>query len=174
VTQFKLDLVASILAAASSQAPPPSVPGRIITALVLAGGSAAINNILIALGFRQQRTAESVTPKPPPSKAWIAFRLDRIEAEGPVEVFLGPTPATLPGTLPLAGVIHGTSRPGVRFFFRDRGRFPPFAGHEVQPGVPLSFKLVGHKSDTSHTVVETRRDNLVIESGAIIDLEVQL
>jgi hypothetical protein len=173
VSYFNLDLMTAIVAAASSQAPAPSLPGRFITALVLAGGSSGINNIMIALGFRQARPPATVTPKPPLNKAWIAFKLVRRQAVGQVKVFLGPTPA--PGAaLPLVGVIHGASRPGVRFFFRDRGRFPTVAGWEVTPGLPLSYELVGASNDPSVPVVKHRRDDVVIAAGAIIDLEVEL
>src|SRR5262249_39952773 len=35
--------------------------GKFITALILAGGSSGVNNLLVALGFRSVKTAEQVT-----------------------------------------------------------------------------------------------------------------
>lgn len=173
VEQFDLDLMSAMVTAASSNTEPAGTPGLIITAMVLAGGSAAVNNIMIALGFRQKRTPETATPKPPPTKAWIAFKLDRENAVGPVEVFVSPTPMPKSLALPFVGMINGSSRPGVRFFFRDEGRFPPFAGYEVTPNVPYSFALTGFDAN-GKAVTPYERHDLIIAPGAIIDLEVKL
>src|SRR5215813_1961306 len=123
VRTFSLDLVTSLVNAATTASFPPSDTGKILTALVLAGGSAGVNNLLVALGYRQQRTPEAVAPKPPPTKAWIAVRLQRRKAVGPVTVLMG-TPPQASDPPPLVGVISGTSRPGLRYFLADPGRFP--------------------------------------------------
>src|SRR5262252_7366239 len=99
--------------------------------MVLAGGSAAVNNVLVGLGFRQRRSPEALTPKPPPDKAWIAVRIIRQNVVGPVNVFLGPPPVAPATHPPIVTVIHGTSHPKLRYFLNDRGRFPGSGGYTV-------------------------------------------
>jgi len=113
VETFNLDLMTSIVNSATNASLVPGLPGQVLTALVLAGGSAGVNNLLVALGFRQKRTPETATPKPPPTQAWIAIRLDRNQAVGQVQVFLGTPTAGNPRP-PLVGIIHGSSKPGIR------------------------------------------------------------
>ena len=59
---------------------------KFITSLILAGGSAGIYNLMVALGFRSQRA--EVDPKPPVGQAWVAVRVKRVNAVGPVNVMV--------------------------------------------------------------------------------------
>lgn len=64
---------------------PSQRPGYFITALVLAGGSGSVSNLMVALGFRSVKTA---VLKSPATQAWIAVPLTRKVAVGPVYVLL--------------------------------------------------------------------------------------
>lgn len=128
VETFELDLMTTIVDSMTNAHHATSLSGKILTALVLAGGSAGVNNLLVALGYRQKRTPETETPKPPPTQAWIAIRLARQRAIGQVQVFVG-TPPAAGQRPPLVGIIHGTSKPGIRYFLSDPGRFPGYGGH---------------------------------------------
>jgi hypothetical protein len=171
VEQFNLDLMTSVVNAATTSAYPVSSTGKILTALVLAGGSAGVNNLLVALGYRQKKTPETVTPTPPPNHAWVAIRLNRLQAEGPVQVFIGARPAAnaLP---PLVGVIHGRSKPVIRYFFSDPGRFPGYGGHQVPANIDLSVELIGR--DHNNADLHKTWGPYTVAGGAIINLDFDL
>lgn len=88
VVAFDLDLADSLVKSFFPDSSSPGPIGPFITALVLAGGSSGVNNILVALGFRSAKTAESVTPRPPATKAWVAVSLRRKKAVGPAYVLV--------------------------------------------------------------------------------------
>jgi len=169
---YDLDLVTTIVNTSVSGVRLSGTTGRVLTAMVLAGGSAAVNNVLVGLGFRQKRTAETLTPKPPPDKGWIAVRIIRQTVVGPVDVFIGPPP-TAPATHPpIATVIHGTSNPRWRYFLNDRGRFPGSGGYTVKAGDEVRVDVVG--IDQAGKPVEKKWGPHKIAGDAIIDLDFEM
>jgi hypothetical protein len=74
---------------------------KFITSLILAGGSAGIYNLMVALGFRSPREAE-VDPKPPVGQAWVAVRVKRVNAVGPVNVVVAEQAQMPAGVLQIA------------------------------------------------------------------------
>jgi hypothetical protein len=168
---FDLDLMTTIVNSMMNTTHLPSTSGQVLTAMVLAGGSAGVNNLLVALGFRQKQTPETATPKPPSNKAWIAVRLDRQLAVGQVEVFLGVPPA-VGQQPPLAGVIHGKSKPAYRYFFSDPGRFPGYGGHTVPVNSSISLELAGVDKDGQP--LSQKWGPCTLADGAIIDLDFKL
>jgi hypothetical protein len=50
----------------------------ILTAAILAGGSAGVNTMLVALGFREVKTPATIAPRVPPDRAWIALHVERM------------------------------------------------------------------------------------------------
>lgn len=147
-----------------------SLPGRVLTALILAGGSSGVNNLLVALGFRSLRTADQIVPKPPPTKAWVSVRLLRKEAVGRVSVYIGP-----PASQPLAGTISGTSR-GNRwlwYFIRDRGRFPTAGGFVVEPNADCVIRLSGVMRDGT-AIASAAWGPHQFAPGALVDIDMTL
>lgn len=118
---------------------------KILTALVLAGGSASVNSLMVALKLRENRTAEQVTPKPPPTKAWIAVKVHMKQADEIVQIqqlVVTPAPA---GAEQLLGVIHPTGfwRRIGKYFWRDTRRLPTSAGLVVDPNVQYTIIVHG-------------------------------
>jgi hypothetical protein len=151
--------------------------GILITALVVAGGSAGINNILVSLGFRSATRAEEVRPKPPREYAWLSVRLLRKAESGtaPVRVMLSKDGEPYQ----LIGMIDGIRSPQgfLRWLLRDRTRFPTAAGHAVEGDHRYSVMLEG--SDVPSAVpIGTYADPVgpngwgpyFIAKGAIIDI----
>jgi hypothetical protein len=126
-----------------------------------------VNNVLIGLGFRKQRTPETAVPKPPPTQGWIAVSVDREQAKGPVAVFLGPTPAA-GAKPPLVAVLHKTSRPGMRYFLADPGRFPRTGGYAVAAGTVVELLLEGRTG--GNQPLQEKWGPHTIAGGAIVDL----
>lgn len=164
-----LDLITAMVNASTSATYAPTQAGRILTALVLAGGSSGVHDLLVTLGYRQRRTPETVAPKPPSGKAFLAVRLLRNKAVGAVNVFMGPPASPGPALL---GTIQGTSKPVVRYFLSDRGRFPGYGGHAMSANTEVIVMLAG-KDARGSDIVAKWGPHLVAD-GAIIDLELDL
>jgi hypothetical protein len=144
--------------------------GYVLTGLVLAGGSAGVNNILKALGFRSLRDEEVRLPKPPTKQAWLAVRLNRKSAEGPVQVFLTRDN----GGERLIGTITGRRAPTFLQPLRANPmRFPPLAGFAVPSDSLVTVQLrdptLPAGQDASALWGPYR-----IGEGAIIDFELTL
>jgi hypothetical protein len=117
---------------------------QVLTALVLAGGSASVNQLLVALNLRQAKTAETVTEKIPPNKAWVAIKVDNITKGDRVvvidatngEAATGATEHVV-GVMPGAGVGERLNK----YFWRDRFRLPMSRGFVVDPDKEYAFVI---------------------------------
>lgn len=171
VEAFQMDIVTKLVNVYSEASFPTNFPGKLITALVIAGGSSAVNNLMIALGLRSVKTEVEATAKPQPNEAWIAASLKRVAAKGPVQVLVGPDK----GTAAVAGMITGYAKKGsvLRFLLRDYGRFPTAGGYSVTPGTAYTVQLKGE--DHSGNPLESKVwGPAVLAAGAIVDIELTL
>jgi hypothetical protein len=112
-------------------------PGAVLTAMIIAGGSAGVNRIFQSFGFRSNSAQD--TPAPPrldSNQAWVSVTLTRNKAVGPVDVLIQNQ---------VVGTIPGRSAKGgfSRHFFRNKGRSPQSGGHIVVPGVDYKIELRG-------------------------------
>jgi hypothetical protein len=171
VYKFSMDLITNLVNSATKAGHSANIPGMVVTALVLAGGSAGVNNMLVALGYREKKTPATVAPRPPAGNAWISVLINRKQAVGSVLVFMG-TPSATNDPLPLVGVIRGSSKSGLRYFLSDPGRFPSYGGHQVQANDKITVELVG--ADTNGDKLQVRWGPFEIAGGSIIDLELSL
>jgi hypothetical protein len=169
---FKLDIVTTLINIYSAPNPPQPInwAGMILTAMIIAGGSAGVNRLFQSLGLRPASQVEQQQPKPAPTEAWIAVTLVRDKAAGPVSVLIGQAGVPL-----VAGTISGTSRKGARgswwrLFLRDRGRFPQSGGHSVVPGGAYEVRLDAEDKEGKPVQSKTWGPNAVA-AGAIIDIE---
>jgi hypothetical protein len=171
---FKLDIVTRLVNIYSEAYTPfeSHFVGRFITALVIAGGSAAVNNVLVALGFRSVRTSDEISPKPPKSEGWISVTLKRKDAVGPVDVLIGD-PAN--GGPPAAGSITGGTRRTafMRFFLRDQNRFPMSGGFAVKAGTQCEIRIEG-EDKAGKSLPPDKWGPKPIAAGAIVDIELTL
>lgn len=174
VSTFQMDIVTDLVNVyAQRGAPyPHGIEGYLITALIVAGGSAAVNNIFVSLGFRSVLTLAQMAPKPPRSEGWISVTLLRNHAQGPVDVLIGAPPVP-PATHPaIAGTITGGTRltKFVRLFIRDASRFPISGGFSVPAGSLCQVQLNGVDAN-GQPVVSRVWGPETIAPGAIVDLE---
>jgi hypothetical protein len=179
VAYFNFDAVTGLMNAVDK--PQPQLPanwfGYLLTAAILAGGSAGVNTILVALGFRDLKTPETASPKLDLTQAWVAVRVLQYKTAGEARVQIGEPNAQ--GDLPLAGVIRGsvnkTSSPFRRFFLRDPSRFPPFGGYLVPSKKPCRIVVSGvKKDDPNYTRFSAEPVDLTPAERAIIDLTINL
>jgi hypothetical protein len=166
---FHLDITTTLVNLYTGTNYPISFGGQLLTAFVIAGGSAGVNNLLQALGFRSVQQASPPPPKPPPTLAWLAVTLVRSQAVGRVSVVAGPTGSPkLVGTIAGAGLRHKW----LRFFIQDNARFPPSGGHTLQPGIfEVQLRGVDKAGSGIQSVTWGPYD---IAPGSIIDLELTL
>lgn len=142
-----------------------------LTALILAGGSAGVYRILVALGYRQPKRPEEVVEKPAKGKAWIAVRTERKAAVGPIAVRIKEIgEATDTSPLPLAGMIGngGFWRRVAAVFILDRTRFPPAGGYDVRPGMEYRLEITG-KTANGEAIAASMNGTYTFADGAIID-----
>lgn len=138
---------------------------RVLEAMVIAGGSAGVNRLMVALGFRSRIRAEEVVAKPKPTEAWISVGLDRQGAVGPVYVELKEDQ----DPPKIAGTIAGTRAVPRSMFRRDYGRLPTAGGWSLVPGKEVSVTLVDAAGSRSATWGPHR-----LAAGAIVDIDLTL
>jgi hypothetical protein len=148
---------------------------RIIEAMVLAGGSAGVNNLMRSLGLRPVARTEEVTPQPETNEAWIAVALRRAKAVGPVDVELAEGGDAASPVWRIVGQISGTVPPTglARWFKRDFTKFPTAGGWSVTPEVPLTLRLSGKAADGTVLISEVWGPH-PLAKRAIVDLDMKL
>jgi hypothetical protein len=140
---------------------------RIIEAMIIAGGSSGVNNLLRNLGFRAIPTQEQAPKQPDKTDAWLSVGLHRNSAVGPVQVQIKPGVSI--------GTITGTLRkPGLwSFFLKDTGRLPASGGMIVEPNVQYTVSVSGE--DGKHqALTPPAPQQVMLAPGAIVDLEFTL
>ena len=191
VYAFNLDVVASLIAAyrlpAASGAPldtslfateAAKVSGtvsKVTTALVLAGGSAGVHNLMYALGFRSNREAE-IEPTPPQDEAWVAVKVKRVNAVGQVQVVVSKVDTMPQGvdTPPAIAGSIGFSRPRLSdLLLRNIDRFPQNGGYVVKPNEP--YRILVEGADKNGTTITRLGDRYyVFAPRAIVDFQVEI
>lgn len=139
-------------------------PGSLLTAMIIGGGSAAVNRIFQSFGFRP--SSEQERPKPPElnnNQAWVAVTLVRDKAVGSAEVLIKNQ---------VAGTISGSSPKGRfrRYFVRDKGRLPQTGGYEVVPGEGYEVAVQAYDAHGAPLPLK-KRGPFAIAPRAIIDIE---
>ncbi|HXD90941.1 MAG TPA: hypothetical protein VNU00_07760 [Candidatus Binataceae bacterium] len=142
-------------------------PGSILTAMIIAGGSAGVNRVFQSFGFRPTSAQEA--PPPPhlaDNQAWVSVTLLRDQAVGSADVLIKDA---------VAGTISGTSSKQrfLRYFIRDKGRFPPSGGYTVTPGPDYTIGLQASKAGGAALPRKTWGP-YTIAPRAIIDIEMKV
>lgn len=183
VATFKIDTVASLVAIYKTEgkdylplAEKISGPfSMFITALILAGGSAGVNRLMVALGLRDKSSAADTPPTPPPSKAWIAVNVRRVKAVGPIQVKvrdLGPSSGVPNAPAPIAGTVGGQRPSLADILFRNPNRFPANGGYTLLPG--NVYVITAEGLDAAGQPVSDLGGQYVFAPGAIVDFRAAL
>lgn len=150
---------------------------QIITALILAGGSTGVNNMLVRLGYRSITRSEEVRPIPDKTKAWISIRVKKKEAVGAVTVSinkLGKEPSD--DDEAIAGSIN-YGRPSLwGLIFGSVDRYPEHGGREVDVNKLYIVRISGTKQDGKpiEKLLHSAAKPMRFAPGAIIDLQTTL
>ena len=174
VSAFDIDVFDSLLEAYGVKSDGGGGLSKFLTALILAGGSSGVNNIMVALGYRDKSRVTQSTTKAPPTQAWIAISVKREKSVGHIGVLLNEASAQ-PSPLPpaYAGTISKASPAFRDQFLRNPRRFPQSGGHVVEPNVAYELKLQAKDSD-GKDIACAIDGTYVFAPGAIVDFEVTL
>jgi hypothetical protein len=136
VHQFHFDLMAQLFDAyAPDGAGQPSFGTGVLTAMILAGGSAGVNRILTTLGFRSQLKDGEVPPTPDDGHAWIAVAVEPATMKDKLMVAVSEVTPAAGASVSTAVGIASARRPGWRsLFLGDDFRVPRSGGMRVDTG----------------------------------------
>jgi hypothetical protein len=153
VTAFNYDVFARIVGFAGGNGAAQPTLSQILSALVLAGGSATVYQLFRALGLRAPVEPEDVKLQPAENKAWVSVRISRSKAIGDVQIHVdevrNPTPAE-ENAPALAGVVNksGFLERLRSVFFADQMRWPRYGGRTVDANKVYRIVATGRrKSD---------------------------
>ena len=178
VIAFKFDIFARVMVNAGGDGQSGAI-SIALSALILAGGSAAVYELLKRLGFRPPVEAIDDKPKPAETQAWISVRIAMKNAVGPVNIHIDKIEdpsADDQKLLALAGVV------GVRpfrerlrgVFFADTLRYPTYGGRTVEANAVYRIAATGLTRSESGDDVNVPFEREVYRgrfaSRAIIDL----
>jgi hypothetical protein len=199
VTHLNLDVMAKLVNAVWLSSYSSDFMSRFISALVLAGGSATVNTLMVALGFRSVRTAESIQRKPLPTDAWLAVMVSRADKNVKrADIHLEDVTATNAAAANAAGVAGAAGAAGMAGvaaaptllsrlntlwapaarrvpLIRNPGRYPGWGGYPIIPGNVYKLKiqgLDGNGKDLTNNVMTV--GPFTPARGAIIDIQAVL
>jgi hypothetical protein len=138
VYTFDLDLVSKLFyaynpATASQAGLKMTWFTRVLTAMVLAGGSAGVNRVMVALGFRSQINPEAQVARLEPTEAFVAVRVVGA-GQKLCQVNMDVVDPIPPNTPRVLGFVGGKGSLGARLkelFFTAVSRVPPSGGLKV-------------------------------------------
>jgi hypothetical protein len=172
VYAFNVDILAAMINVYQNGNIQSLTVSKVITAMILAGGSAVVNKIFVAVGFRSIPVPPAEV-KPPETKAWVAVAVKQVSSIGPVQVELkdlGMAGAGDPA--PIAGTACTTAPNLFHLLFRNRKRFPPNGGYEVTPGHVYEISVSGE--DKQKNPAKKTIGKFVFANRAIVDFDVTL
>ncbi len=144
VRHFEVDVIAALLGEYTPGGFYPSTLGtEALTALVIAGGSAGVQNVMVALGYRQRSENADPAPAPPPDNAWITVSVRRNLSVGPVRIAVTEVAIGGDKVPSLAGVALSRRRSLASMLVRNVNRFPANGGYPVTPGLPYEVRVLG-------------------------------
>lgn len=150
---------------------------NILSALVLAGGSAAVFELLKALGLRAPIDPAAERPLPPQDKAWFSVRVVPKRVIGPVRIHVEkvaePTKAEQDAPA-IAGVLARRTF-SERFkgvFLADPMRFPSYGGRTVEADQVKRILATGQRRQEGNDGVEDFSEEIFVgrfAGRAIVD-----
>lgn len=147
-----------------------SPTGYILTALIIAGGSAGVHKMFRSFGIRSIGPPKEEAGPVDSTVAWIAVALNRKDAVGTVSVFYGEK-----GSEAAIGTVSGDNSQNwfESMFMRNNGRFPKSGGHSVTvTDKPQVIKIEAHCADGK--LIKTKEwGPYVVGSRAIVDVELE-
>jgi len=172
VYKFGVDILASLINVYRKDPIQSQVVSQLITAMILAGGSATVNKIFIALGLRSI-PIPPMDIRPPELKAWVAVNVKQGNSKNRVMVHLkdgGVAQSNDPA--PISGTACFGAPNLLQLLGRNRNRFPSNGGCEIIPGHVYELFVSGFDSDCKE--VKSSPIKFVCANRAILDFDIKL
>ncbi len=177
VVVFNIDIVASLVDAyRPGSASASGALSKFVTALILAGGSSGVHNIMHGLGYRSDRRDDELDARPPKDKAWLAVRVipERSVGEALVKIKkIGSAATVEKAPAPIAGTIAFRRPALAELLFRSSNRYPKNGGHTLSPDVVYEVAVEG-RDRNGERLTALDGEKFVFAPGAIVDLVVKL
>lgn len=177
VYALDVDIVAKLVSAYKGGQSQPSIfLSQCITALILAGGSAGVSNIMRTLGFRSENRDAELNPKAPEDQAWVAVQVTRINAVGNFQVTIkdmGSAAALANAPAPIAGTIRAKRPSLLSLIARGSNRFPQNGGCVLKPNVGYEIKVEGTDAQQK-PITAVIATTVVFAPRAVVDFTVSL
>lgn len=173
---FKLDIVASLISiykgTPAEAAGSSGIPSMLLTAMILAGGSAGVRGMMSALGFRLDQPSD----QPPPlssKEAWLSVVVTNIPRGGKkIHVRIKPLGDAPADMKPIAGTL-GAEHPRLKHLLcRNRDRFPSNGGHVLEANKLYEISVTEDDAASGESRKIMPPTNHVFAPRAIVDLEV--
>ncbi len=177
VWAFQYDVFDQVIVAAGGVSPSDKTGSRLLSALTLAGGSAAVYQLFKALGLRQPAEPLEAKPKPAENRAWVSVRVVRRRMTGPVRISIEPIPEPTTEKLPVLAGELGASSFGQRLisvFLADTMRLPSYGGREVEVGKYYEIKALTKNPDDAAKELEWPVYKGGFANRAVVDLTVTI
>jgi hypothetical protein len=141
-----------------------------LSALVVAGGSQGVHDLLKRLGLRSPIPDAEEKPALKEDQAWLALRVNRVKAVGDIQIIL--TETTKPADAPLVGSINDTSLKQrlSEAFGLWHLRFPRTGGRVVKPGITYDLALRYATAEDAAAIYPI--GSFAFAPRAIVDLDV--
>ena len=177
VWALDVDIVAKLVSAyKGGQSQPSNFLSQCITALILAGGSAGVSNIMRALGFRSENREAELNAKAPEDQAWVAVQVTRKNAVGDLQVKIKDMGSVLSlsnAPAPIAGTIRAKRPPLLSLIVRGSNRFPQNGGYVLKPNVGYEITVEG-KDANQTPITALIATTVVFAPRAVVDFTVSL
>jgi hypothetical protein len=169
VRSFSLDEFGQLISSYNGGAAATGWTTSVITALVIAGGSAGVNRMLRAVGYRPVSVQEDAV-KPPRTEGWIAV-IDTRPAASKAYQDYDVLVRNNGGTWAVVGSIERTAARGgiFRWMLRDHRRFPTSGGLPVPLGTDVEVAV---QDRTAGSTARTIWGPHAVGAGAIVDIRV--
>lgn len=177
VHQFQIDILAGLVDIYNGPdvSTPSGMISKLVSALVLAGGSGGINRIMQKLGVRSNLNLKE-DPGPPPTQAFVSVvpmpRSASTNIDSVTVVAIdGNNVLHSLGTVPGSSV--GKDPTGIRaWFLQEKGRFPGSGGFAIDPGLwSIRLDAVDGTGNVSSSAVWGPYQ---LDAGAQIDLTLKV
>ncbi|MEM6696688.1 MAG: hypothetical protein AAF626_18660 [Pseudomonadota bacterium] len=184
---FKIDVLGDLVFAfdgSPSDIAPEDDPrdrdiGKIITALVLAGGSGGVHNLLTIINFRpqqlsavaqRQKELEDAQAAAGGNIAYVSITVNAAAGVGPIMISFEVVNSPPDDTRLVSGIVMQDPPPFSAMFRRNWNRFPNFGGYTLQANKAYLIYMTAEAQDGSFVSRKVYQQPVKFSKNAIIDL----
>ncbi|MEM8542261.1 MAG: hypothetical protein AAGF25_15010 [Pseudomonadota bacterium] len=172
VKQFELDVFGSLLLVYGDAGlrETSELTTEVLSAMIIAGGSAGVNNVMRALGYRRPVSIDDDLP--PADRAWVAINVKRGSGSDSLQIAITPQCGDASNQPAIAGTVFANRPKLMSLLTTNNNRFPRNGGYEVEPGKSYRIAVIGTDKQGKRKAVNVSEDPMRFAPRAIVDLDV--